>query len=87
MADETKTEAAKTEKKVETCSAPKCKQAVRAKGYCQKHYLGWRRGKFGTKHRYKICSKEGCRKPATLGGRCDEHTKGAKKGAEAAPAS
>jgi hypothetical protein len=64
------------------CRAPKCKQAARAKGYCRKHYMGWRRGDVGAKHRYKICSKEACRKPSLPGGRCAEH----KKGVEAAPA-
>jgi hypothetical protein len=66
----------------ERCQVAKCKQPVRAKGYCRKHYLGWRRGDVGKKHRYKTCSKEGCRKPALTGGRCEEH----KKGAEAAAA-
>ncbi|MEA2698349.1 MAG: hypothetical protein QOI66_2620 [Myxococcales bacterium] len=57
----------------EPCRVEKCKQAVRAKGYCRKHFIGWRRGAVGNKHRYKVCSKEGCRKPRTLGGLCDEH--------------
>lgn len=65
-----------------TCSIEKCKQPVRAKGLCRKHFLGWRRGKVGKKHHYKICSKEGCRKPSLPGGRCEEHGKGKK--AEAA---
>ncbi len=60
-----------------TCTADKCKQVQRAKGYCRKHYMAWRRGDFGKKHRYVICSKEACRKPAVLGGRCAEHKKGA----------
>ncbi len=64
------------------CRVAKCKQPVRAKGYCRKHYIGWRREKVGSKFRYKICSKEGCRKRAVLAGRCAEH----KKGAEAAEA-
>src|SRR5262245_15635544 len=67
------------------CRAPKCKQLVRAKGYCRKHFIGWRRGDVGDHHRYKVCSKEGCRRPRTHGGLCDEHAgKGAK--AEGAPA-
>jgi hypothetical protein len=65
----------------ERCQVAKCKQPVRAKGYCQKHYLGWRRGDLGKKHRYKTCSKEGCRKPATIAGRCEEHKKGAAEAA------
>ena len=57
----------------ETCRMEKCKQPVRAKGYCRKHFLGWRRGALGDHHRYKTCSKEGCRKRRTVGGLCDEH--------------
>ena len=67
----------------ERCSVDKCKQPIRAKGYCRKHFLAWRRGDLGTKHRYNTCSKEGCRKPAQFAGRCEEHRKGA---SEAAPA-
>jgi hypothetical protein len=80
MADEKatpKTESAKSQPKGETCCASKCKQPVRAKGYCRKHYMAWRRGKVGKKHRYNICSKEGCRKPVVAGGVCAEHKKGA----------
>jgi hypothetical protein len=68
------------------CCVAKCKQPVRAKGYCRKHYISWRRGKVGSKFRYKICSKEGCRKKAVLAGRCAEHKKGAEAAAAAAPA-
>lgn len=64
------------------CSVDKCKQPLRAKGMCRKHYVGWRRGQVGTAHRYKICSKEGCRKARTHGGLCDEHS--GKAAAEAA---
>ncbi len=60
----------------ETCRHGNCKQPVRAKGYCRKHFLAWRRGDLGTKHRYNTCSKEGCRKKAVAGGRCEEHRKG-----------
>jgi hypothetical protein len=71
------------------CRAEKCRQPVRAKGYCRKHYIAWRRGETGEHHRYKICSKEGCRKPRAKGGLCDEHagTAAPAAGAEgAAPA-
>ena len=61
----------------ERCSAPKCKQPIRAKGLCRKHYLAWRRAEYGKKHRYNTCGKEGCRKPATVAGYCEEHKKGA----------
>src|SRR5262245_8025830 len=66
--------AAKTAKKAAApydgppCRVEGCKQPVRAKGYCRKHYIGWRRGALGDHHRYKICSKEACRKPRTKGG-------------------
>jgi hypothetical protein len=72
----------------DTCQVAKCKQVVRAKGYCRKHFMAWRRGKVGEKHRYNTCSKPECRKPATVAGRCAEHAKGAKPaaGGEAAPA-
>ncbi len=68
-----------------TCRAEGCKQAVRAKGYCRKHFMNWRRGTVGDHHRYKICSKEACRKPRTKGGLCDEHA-GTGAPAEAAAA-
>ena len=70
----------------ERCSVDKCKQTARAKGLCRKHYMGWRRGKVGNKHRYKVCSKEGCRKPGTIAGRCEEHKKVGKAAGEAAAA-
>jgi len=63
------------------CTAPNCKQPLRAKGYCRKHFIAWRREKLGAHHHYKICSKEGCRKPREFGGLCAEH---AGKGAPAA---
>jgi hypothetical protein len=65
----------------ETCSVENCKQHVRAKGYCRKHFIAWRRGDVGAHHRYKTCSKEACRKPRKYGGLCEEH---AGKGAPAA---
>jgi hypothetical protein len=56
-----------------TCRAPKCKQEVRAKGLCRKHYIAWRREDLGEHHRYKVCSREGCRKKRAVGGLCEEH--------------
>jgi hypothetical protein len=67
------------------CRVEGCKQPVRAKGYCRKHYMAWRRGEVGDHHRYKICSKEGCRKPRTKAGLCDEHA-GVAAPADGAPA-
>ena len=69
------------------CRVEGCKQSVRAKAYCRKHYIAWRRGEVGDHHRYKICTKEGCRKPRTKGSLCDEHAgTGAPAAAAAAPA-
>jgi hypothetical protein len=69
------------------CSVEGCKQPIRAKGMCRKHFMGWRRGDVGTAHRYKVCSKEGCRQKRQYGGLCAEHAgKGAPAGDAAAPA-
>jgi len=66
------------------CTAEKCTQPLRAKGYCRKHFLAWRRGELGAHHHYKVCSKEGCRKPREFGGLCAEHAgKGQPEGASA----
>jgi hypothetical protein len=66
------------------CRTEGCKQPVRAKGYCRKHYIAWRRGAVGDHHRYKICSKEGCRQPRAKAGFCAEHA-GIKAPEAAAP--
>jgi len=63
-----------------SCTAEKCSQPLRAKGYCRKHFLAWRREKLGAHHHYKICTKEGCRKKREFGSLCAEH---AGKGAPA----
>src|SRR3954470_5273361 len=68
------------------CRVEGCKQGARAKGYCRKHFIAWRRGSVGDHHRYKICTKEGCRKPRTKGSLCDEHAGVAAPAAAAAPA-
>jgi hypothetical protein len=73
-----------------SCKAAGCDKPVQGKGYCQRHYAQWRKGKL-PKPRYKICNAEGCRKPMGRGGLCPEHyakehgkTKG--EGQAAAPA-
>jgi hypothetical protein len=55
------------------CTAEKCTQPLRAKGYCRKHFMAWRRARLGAHHHYKICSKEACRKKREFGGLCAEH--------------
>ena len=55
------------------CRVEGCKQPVRAKGYCRKHFMAWRRARLGAHHHYKICSKEACRKKREFGGLCPEH--------------
>jgi hypothetical protein len=66
-----------------SCTADKCARPLRAKGYCRKHFMAWRRGKLGAHHHYKICGKEACRKPRAFGGLCAEH---AGKGTASEPA-
>jgi hypothetical protein len=68
-----KAAAAATVSKRGACTAEKCTRPLRAKGYCRKHFLAWRREKLGAHHHYKICSKEACRKPREFGGLCAEH--------------
>jgi len=55
-----------------TCKADGCDKEVRAKGYCERHYRQWRKGKL-PKPRYKSCHQEGCRKPISRRGLCEEH--------------
>ncbi|MBC8133763.1 MAG: hypothetical protein H7X95_12335 [Deltaproteobacteria bacterium] len=70
-----------------TCTAAKCKLPLRAKGFCRKHFMAWRRGKLGAHHQYKICTKEACRKKREYGSLCAEHAgKGAPPEAAAAGA-
>lgn len=59
-------------KKNQTCKIANCKQPVKGKGYCVKHYRKWRQGEYG-KVRYKICGEENCRKPHFAKGCCAEH--------------
>jgi len=66
-----------------TCKAQNCEKEVRAKGYCDRHYRSWRKGKLG-KPRYTVCTEEGCRKPRSRRSLCAEHF--AKKHGKAAAA-
>lgn len=67
-----------------TCTAEKCGRPLRAKGYCRKHFLAWRREKLGSHHHYKICTKEACRKKRAFGGLCAEHAGKGQPAAEGA---
>ena len=73
-----------------TCKLDSCDKDVRGKGYCERHYREWRRGKLG-KARYKSCNAEGCTKPGRRRRLCDEHyqstykSASSKEAAEATP--
>jgi hypothetical protein len=55
-----------------TCKSESCSKEVRAKGYCDRHYRQWRKGKL-PKPRYATCNAEGCRKPRSRRGLCEDH--------------
>jgi hypothetical protein len=55
-----------------TCKAESCEKDVRAKGYCDRHYRRWRKGKMG-KARHRSCNEKGCGKAAVRRGLCVEH--------------
>lgn len=55
-----------------TCKLDGCEQDVRGKGYCDRHYRAWRRGKL-PKARYRSCNKDDCHKPVEQRGLCAEH--------------
>ena len=55
-----------------TCKSDGCAKEVRAKGYCDRHYRLWRKGKM-PKARYSTCNAEACRKPRSRRGLCEEH--------------
>ena len=65
------------------CTSEGCKHPLRAKGYCRKHFMAWRRGKLGAHHHYKTCSHEACRKKREFGGLCAEHAGKSDAGASA----
>ncbi len=55
-----------------TCKAENCGKEVKAKGYCERHYAKWRKGKL-PKPRYKTCHAENCRKRISRRGLCSDH--------------
>lgn len=55
-----------------TCKVESCGKEARAKGYCDRHYRSWKKGKLG-KPRYRTCVEEGCRRPRTRRSLCLEH--------------
>jgi hypothetical protein len=55
-----------------TCKAEGCEKDVHGKGYCERHYRAWRRGKMG-KARYTPCHTDGCTKPAVRRSLCPVH--------------
>jgi hypothetical protein len=66
-----------------TCKAANCDKAVRAKGYCDRHYRSWRKGKMG-KPRHRSCNETGCGKAPARRGLCPDHF--SKRYSKAAPA-
>jgi hypothetical protein len=70
-----------------TCKAEKCDKEVKAKGYCERHYAKWRKGKLA-KPRYKSCHADNCNKPISRRGLCPDHyaAQSEKKKAQAAAA-
>jgi hypothetical protein len=70
------------------CKIEGCAGDVRGKGYCDRHYRAWRRGKL-PKPRYTRCNAAGCTKPAARRSLCLQHfgaTHGKAKKAEGAAA-
>lgn len=66
-----------------TCKAASCDKAVRAKGYCDRHYRAWRKGSMG-KARHRSCNEKGCGKAPARRGLCADHfAKSRKKSAAA----
>lgn len=55
-----------------TCKAASCDKGVRAKGYCDRHYRSWRKGKMG-KPRHRSCNEKGCGKAPIRRGLCADH--------------
>jgi hypothetical protein len=55
-----------------TCKAASCDKSIRAKGYCDRHYRAWRKGKLG-KPRHPSCNESGCGRAPLRRGLCQEH--------------
>lgn len=55
-----------------TCKAASCEGGVRAKGYCDRHYRAWRKGKLG-KPRHRSCNEKSCGKAPLRRGLCADH--------------
>jgi hypothetical protein len=55
-----------------TCKAASCAREVRAKGYCDRHYPKWRKGKLG-KPRHRSCNEKSCGKAPIRRGLCADH--------------
>jgi hypothetical protein len=68
-----------------TCKVGDCTKDVRGKGYCDRHYRTWRRGKL-PKPRYRSCNTAGCNKPVDRRALCTEHFQGVYAKAKAAVA-
>ncbi len=54
------------------CKAESCDKAVRAKGYCDRHYRSWRKGKLA-KPRHRSCNEAACGKAPSRRGLFPEH--------------
>jgi len=63
---------AETESAAATCKAASCDKSIRAKGYCDRHYRAWRKGKLG-KPRHPSCNEAGCGKAPLRRGLCADH--------------
>ena len=70
--DPAATSAAAPSPETSTCKATSCDKSIRAKGYCDRHYRAWRKGKMG-KPRHRSCNEASCGKVAVRRGLCPEH--------------
>jgi hypothetical protein len=61
-----------SETETSTCKAASCDKGVRAKGYCDRHFRAWRKGKMG-KPRHPSCNEAGCGKAPSRRGLCPDH--------------